>query len=157
MFSPASTAAAILLVAGIPGAVAADDVITKRSSHAFPTTLERVEASAKEKGFMIFARLDHAAAAASVGQAMLPSTVLVIGNPRVGTERFVRFPTLAIDLPLRVLVWQDQTGAAFVTYNAARHMLTIAQRHGLPATDVVVTQAERTEELMTTIADSAVR
>jgi hypothetical protein len=58
---------------------------------------------------------------------------------------------------LRVLVWQDQTGAAFVTYNAARHMLTIAQRHGLPATDVVVTQAERTEELMTTIADTAVR
>src|SRR5215218_6889747 len=148
MFSPASTAAAILLVAGIPGAVAADDVITKRSSHAFATTLERVEASAKEKGFMMFARLDHAAAAASVGQAMLPSTVLVIGNPRVGTERFVRFPTLAIDLPLRVLVWEDTGGAVSVTYNSSEHMLSLSRRHGISVSEAVQQQAHSTQELM---------
>ena len=63
----------------------------------------------------MFARLDNAVATASVGQAMPQSTVLVIGNPRVGTDRFVRFPTLAIDLPPKILVWEDQSGAVFVT------------------------------------------
>ena len=85
----------------IQSALAAEDVVSRRSVHTFTTTVERVESAARDKGFQVFARLDHAAAATSVGQSMPPSTVLIIGNPRIGTERFVRFPTLAIDLPLK--------------------------------------------------------
>lgn len=137
--------------------LAAEDVVSRRSAHAFTTTVELVENAAREKGLQIFARLDHAAAAASVGQAMPPSTVLVIGNPRIGTSRFVRFPTLAIDLPLKILVWQDAAGAVSVTYNTASHMLSLAQRHGLPSSDAAREQAGRTEALMATITEAATR
>ena len=148
--------AVVLLVAGASATKAAEGIVTRRSAHSFATTLDRAEASAKEKGFMVFARLDHATAAASVGQKMPPSTVLVIGNPRVGTERFIRFPTLAIDLPLKVLIWEDQNGAVSVTYNSAQHMLTLSQRHGLPTSDSAAEQAKRTEALMAAIAETAV-
>ncbi len=149
--------AAVLLVTGGSATKAAEGTVTRRSAHPFATTLDRVEASAKEKGFMVFTRLDHATAAASVGQKMPPSTVLVIGNPRVGTERFIRFPTLAIDLPLKVLVWEDQNGAVSVTYNSAQHMLALSQRHGLPTSDSAAEQAKRTEALMAAIAETAVQ
>jgi uncharacterized protein (DUF302 family) len=149
--------AAIMLVGGTHVAIAAEDVTTKRSSNPFIVTLERLEASAKARGFTIFARLDHAAAAAAVGQTMPPSTVLVIGNPKVGTERFLRFPTLAIDLPLKVLIWEDQNGAVWVTYNNAGHMLTLSQRHGLPASDAAKEQATRTEAMLATITETAAR
>lgn len=147
--------AVVMLAGGTHVAIAAEEVTTKRSSHPFTATLERVEASAKATGFTIFARLDHAAAAAAVGQTMPPSTVLVIGNPKVGTERFLRFPTLAIDLPLKVLIWEDQSGAVWVTYNNAGHMLTLSQRHGLPASDAAKEQATRTEAMMATITETA--
>ena len=149
--------AAIMLAGAAHVAIAAEEVTTKRSSHPFIATLERLEASAKAKGFTIFARLDHAAAAAAVGQTMPPSTVLVIGNPKVGTERFLRFPTLAIDLPLKVLIWEDQSGAVWVTYNNAGHMLTLSQRHGLPTSDAAKEQANRTEAMMATITETASR
>ena len=137
--------------------VAAEGVASMRSVHSFTATVERVETAAREKGFQLFGSLDHAAAAASVGQAMPPSTVLVIGNPRIGTERFIRFPTLAIDLPLKILVWQDATGVVSVTYNTASHMLSLAQRHGLQSSDQAKEQAVRTEVLMATIAEAATR
>ncbi len=149
--------AALMLTGGTHIAIATEEVTTKRSSHSFIATLERLEGSAKAKGFTIFARLDHAAAAAAVGQTMPPSTVLVIGNPKVGTERFLRFPTLAIDLPLKVLIWEDQSGAIWVTYNNAGHMLALSQRHGLPASDAAKEQATRTEAMMATITETAVR
>lgn len=147
--------AAVLLIAGVSTSKAAESTVTRRSAHPFATTLDRLEASAKEKGFMVFARLDHEAAATSVGQKMPQSTVLVIGNPRLGTERFIRNPTLAIDLPLKVLVWADQSGAVSVTYNSAQHMLALSQRHGLAMNDGATEQAKRTEALMAAMAESA--
>ena len=149
--------AAFMLAGGAHLAIAGEEVTTKRSSHSFVATLERLEAAAGARGFTIFARLDHAAAAAAVGQTMPPSTVLVIGNPKVGTERFLRFPTLAIDLPLKVLIWEDQSGAVWVTYNSAGHMLALSQRHGLPASDAAKEQATRTEAMIATITETASR
>lgn len=149
--------AAFMLAGGAHLAIAGEEVTTKRSSHSFVATLERLEAAAGARGFTIFARLDHAAAAAAVGQTMPPSTVLVIGNPKVGTERFLRFPTLAIDLPLKVLIWEDQSGAVWVTYNSAGHMLALSRRHGLPASDAAKEQATRTEAMIATITETASR
>jgi uncharacterized protein (DUF302 family) len=150
-------AAALLGFAVLWGdaSVAADDIVSRRSAHSFSTTVDLVEQSARQKGFQVFARLDHAAAAASVGQTMPPSTVIVIGNPRVGTERFIRFPTLAIDLPLKILIWQDPAGTVSVTYNAAQHMLGLSQRHGLPGDNTAKEQAARTEALMSAITEAA--
>jgi uncharacterized protein (DUF302 family) len=145
----------IMAAIGVRASLAAEGVVTIRSNQSFRATLEQVEASAKEKGLVVFARLDHAAAAASVGQAMPPSTVLVVGNPRVGTERFIGFPTLAIDLPLKILVWEDKGGAVSVSYNSSEHMLSLSRRHGLPVSEAVQQQAQRTQELMAALAQRA--
>lgn len=145
------------IVSGGVGAAAAEDVVSVRSSHSFTATLERVESEARQKGFMVFARLDHSAAAASAGRSLPPTTVVVIGNPNVGTERFVRFSTLAIDLPLKVLVSQDASGAVSVTYNKASHMRALSRRHGAPDGEAQQEQAARTEALMASIAEAATR
>ena len=86
----------------------------------------------KERGLTIFARLDDSAAAATVGLKMPASTVLVFGNPRLGTPVFVQKPTLAVDLPLKALVYEDASGKVG-GYNSAEYLFnTIYGRHGAP-------------------------
>ena len=146
---------AALSVTCLAHSVAADDVITRQSSRPFIETLSRLEAVAKQKGLVVFGRLDHAGAAAAMGLKMPASTVLVVGNPKVGTERFVKFPTYAIDLPLKVLVWEDEKGVVSVTYNTAPYLLMINKRHGLPTDESAATQANRTQQLMEELAQAA--
>jgi uncharacterized protein (DUF302 family) len=98
-------------------------IISKPSSHSVAITLDRLEASLKERGFMIFTRIDHAAAAASVGLKMPASTVLIFGNPRLGTPSFLKQPTLAIDLPLKALVYQDASGKVVISYNSSEYIM----------------------------------
>jgi uncharacterized protein (DUF302 family) len=113
-------------------ASAQDGLITTPSAHSASSTLDRLEAALKERGFTIFTRIDHAAAAAAAGLKMPPSTVLVFGIPRVGTPAFVQKPTLAIDLPLKALVYEDSTGKVWVSYNSADYVLgPIYSRHGV--------------------------
>jgi uncharacterized protein (DUF302 family) len=149
-------AGAILCLTLIPFAAgAADGLITKPSAHPADKTIERLEEALKAHGLVVFTRLDHAAAAASVGLKMPPSTVVVFGNPRVGTPAFLQKPTLAIDLPLKALVWEDPNAKVFVTYNSAEYVLgTIYGRHGLPANPEV---KERIEKLLAEVVDATVK
>jgi uncharacterized protein (DUF302 family) len=125
--------AVTLFLASTVSAWAVDGLITKPSAHQATETLDRLEAALKERGSMIFARLDHAAAAESVGLKTPKSTVLVFGNPRVGTPVFIKHPTLAIDLPLKALVWEDAGGKVSLSYNSAKYLfVTIYGRHGVP-------------------------
>jgi uncharacterized protein (DUF302 family) len=112
-------------------ASATEGLVTKPSANAVDATLDRLEAALKERGFIIFARLDHAAAAQSVGLTMPRSTVLVFGNPRLGTPNFIQHPTYAIDLPLKALVWEDANGKVWVSYNASEWTKVINGRHGV--------------------------
>ena len=81
---------------------------------------------------MVFTELDHAAAASKYGLDLRPRTVIVFGNPKAGTPRMRKFPTLAIDVPLKALVWQDDQGVVWLTYNSAEYLGgTIYPRHGL--------------------------
>jgi uncharacterized protein (DUF302 family) len=125
-------AAAILLlfVEAIP-ALAAEGLVTKPSAHSIDTTLDRLEAALKERGFIIFTRIDHAAAAQALGLKMPRSTVLVYGNPRVGTPRFIQNPVLAIDFPPKALVWEDADGKVWLSYNTSQWMKVINSRHGV--------------------------
>jgi uncharacterized protein (DUF302 family) len=101
-------------------------------------TIDRFEAAVKKRGFMVFARLDHAAAAESVGLKMPRATVIVFGNPRLGTPGFIKTPTLAIDLPLKVMVWEDANGKVWLSYNLAEYLHgTIYVRHGAPTDKAV--------------------
>jgi uncharacterized protein (DUF302 family) len=115
-----------------------DGLVTLPSLHDFVTTLGRLTAALEAKGLAIFARIDHAAGAASVGLALPPTTLLVFGNPAGGTPLMQAAQTAGIDLPLKALVWQDADGAVRVTYNdpawiAARHRLGGAAAHAVAA------------------------
>jgi uncharacterized protein (DUF302 family) len=147
--------AVTLFLASTVSASAVDGLITKPSAYPATETLERLEAALKERGFIIFTRLDHAAAAESVGLKMPKSTVLVFGNPRLGTPVFIKHPTLAIDLPLKALVWEDASGKVSLSYNSAQYLLvTIYGRHGTPTNPEAMT---RIESLLTAATDAAVK
>lgn len=109
----------------------ADDGLTTIESHFGPKeTLDRLEADVKAKGLTVFARIDHAAGAAAVGMQLLPTAVLIFGNARGGTPLMQSNPLIGIDLPLKVLVWQDTSGKTWLSYVDPG---TLAKRYGLPA------------------------
>src|SRR5580704_8231731 len=109
-------------------------LITVLSNYSVTETIQRFEDAMKAAGWMIFARLDHAAAAEKYQQKLLPRTVIVFGNPGSGTANMVKAPTLAIDLPPKALVWQDDQGKVWLSYNSAQYLLdTIYARHGVAA------------------------
>ena len=103
-------------------------LLTLGSQHSVKETLDRLEAALRAGGVTVFARIDHAAGAASVGMALRPTEVVIFGNPRAGTPLMQAVQTTGLDLPLRVLAWEDADGDVRVTYNdpawlAARHAL----------------------------------
>jgi uncharacterized protein (DUF302 family) len=110
-------------------------LITIRSQSSVKATIDRLEASLGESGVSIFARIDHRAGAISAGMSLRPTEVLIFGNPKAGTPLIQAKPTIGIDLPLKVLAWEDATGDVWVTYNnpawlAARHALGDERRGG---------------------------
>jgi len=109
-------------------------LITRQSRHPVSETLQRLEGALAARGFMAFCRIDHSAAAAAVGETLLPRTVLIYGNPKIGTAAMTSFPTLAIDLPAKLLVWQDDAGRVWVTWNSGDYFFgTIFRRHSAAA------------------------
>jgi uncharacterized protein (DUF302 family) len=99
-----------------------------RSRHGPQETLDRFEVAMARYGMTIFARIDHGAAAAKAGLELRPTVVLIFGNARAGTRLMQMVPTIAIDLPLKAVVWQDETGATWLGYNDP---VWIARRHGV--------------------------
>src|SRR5499433_3089839 len=109
-------------------AMAVDGLTTIRSSHGPKDTMNRLEAEVSAKGMTVFARIDHAAAAAAVGLPLCPTELLIFGNARGGTPLMQSVQTIGIDLPLKALVWQDASGNTWLSYNDPRWL---AKRHGL--------------------------
>jgi uncharacterized protein (DUF302 family) len=100
------------------------------SRYSVPESLERLEAILKEKGLTIFARVDHSGEAKKVGLEMRPTQLVIFGSPKGGTPLMVAAPSLAIDLPLKALAWQDEEGKVWLSYNSPEYL---QQRHGIPA------------------------
>ncbi len=124
---------AILFLVPATGALADNGLITKASAHSAKATLANLEKALAKRGFMVFAHLDHQAAAKSKGLDMPFSTVVVFGNPKIGTPGFIRTPRLAIDLPLKALVWKDKAGKVYLSYNSGTYVhQTLYARHGAP-------------------------
>jgi uncharacterized protein (DUF302 family) len=99
-----------------------------RSSFGPEETMNRFEAEVRAKGMIAFAHIDHAAGAAAVGLSLRPTELLIFGNARGGTPLMELAQTAGIDLPLKVLVWQDASGITWLSYNDPTW---IAKRHGL--------------------------
>ena len=108
--------------------MAADGLITMRSSHGPKDTMNRLEAQVRAKGMTVFARIDHAAGAAEAGLPLRPTELLIFGNAKAGTPLMQAEQAIGIDLPLKMLVWQDASGATWLSYNDPTWL---AQRHGL--------------------------
>jgi uncharacterized protein (DUF302 family) len=99
------------------------------SPYTVTNTLQRLESVVASKGLTIFARIDHSGEAAKVGLKMPPTELLIFGSPKSGTPVMIASPTLALDLPLKALVWQDVDGAAWLSYNGPEYL---QQRHNIP-------------------------
>ncbi|MGB5830743.1 MAG: DUF302 domain-containing protein [Thiohalocapsa sp.] len=123
------TLAAILLLATPLTAIGAEGLVILESPLPPKDTLDRVEANAEQRGLKIFARIDHAAGAAKVGKSLPPTELLIFGNPKGGTPFIECAQTVAIDLPLKILVWEDADGKVWLGYNDPAF---IADRHGVP-------------------------
>ena len=108
--------------------MSADGLITLRSSFGPEETMKRLEVEVRAKGMTVFARIDHAAGAAAVALQLRPTDLLIFGAARGGTPLMQSVQTIGIDLPLKALVWQDEAGVAFLSYNDPAYL---AQRHGL--------------------------
>jgi uncharacterized protein (DUF302 family) len=108
--------------------MAVDGLTTIRGAWGPRDTMDKVEAAIKGKGMTVFARVDHAAGAAEVGLALRPTELLIFGQAKGGTPLMQAVQTIAIDLPLKVLVWQDAAGDTWLSYNDPGWL---AKRHGL--------------------------
>ncbi len=129
--------------------------ISKPSKYPAMETNDRLEATLKANGFMVFTRIDHSKAAASVGLTLRPLVVVVFGNPKNGTPLFVESPTLGIDLPLKALVWEDAKGQVWVGYNSAEYLhRVIRPRHGVKGDPA---QMKALGELLEKIVSSVVQ
>jgi uncharacterized protein (DUF302 family) len=109
-------------------AMAADGLITLRSSYAPKDTMNRLETEVKAKGFTVFARIDHATGAADAGLSLRPTELLIFGNAKGGTPLMQSVQTIGIDLPLKALVWQDSSGNTWLSYNDPNWLV---KRHSL--------------------------
>ena len=112
-----------------------EGLTTIRSNFGPGETMSRIEAGIKARGMTVFARIDHAALAAAAGLTLRPTEVIIFGNPRGGTPLMQANQTIGIDLPLKILVWQDAAGDTWISYNDAEWL---AQRHGIGGADRVV-------------------
>jgi uncharacterized protein (DUF302 family) len=109
-------------------AMSADGLITTRSSFGPEETMKRFEAEVKAKGMTVFAHVDHAAGATAAGMQLRPTDLLIFGGAKGGTPLMQSVQTIGIDLPLKALVWQDEAGTTFLSYNDPAYL---THRHGL--------------------------
>ena len=104
-------------------------IVSKASKHSVEQTVEALQNILKSKGVAVFALIDHSGEAEKVGLKMRPTKLLIFGNPKAGTPLMLASPSSAIDLPLKLLVWEDAQGKAWVSYNSPEYL---RERHGLP-------------------------
>ena len=104
-------------------------IIDARSQHSVEQTVERLTALLHAKGVTLFALVDHSGEAAKIGMTMPPTKLLIFGNPKAGTPLMLAAPSVAIDLPLKILVSEDAQGRAWLSYNSPAYL---QERHGVP-------------------------
>ena len=106
-----------------------EGIVDIPSNHSVDQTVDRIKGILEAKGITLFALVDHSGEAEKVGMEMPPTKLLIFGSPKAGTPLMLAAPSIAIDLPLKILVWEDGQGKVWVSYNAPEYL---KQRHGLP-------------------------
>jgi len=103
-------------------------IIDIPSNHSVDETVERLKAMLQSKGITLFALIDHSGEAEKVGMKMPPTKLLIFGSPKAGTPLMLAAPSIAIDLPLKILVWEDSRGRVWLSYNSPEYL---KERHDL--------------------------
>jgi uncharacterized protein (DUF302 family) len=104
-------------------------IIDKPSNHSVEQTVDRFRNILQSKGVTLFALIDHSGEAEKAGMKMSPTKLLIFGSPKAGTPLMLAAPSSAIDLPLKVLIWEDAAGKVWVSYNSPAYL---KERHRLP-------------------------
>jgi len=105
-------------------------IVNVPTNHSVGETVEKVKSILQSKGITLFVLIDHSGEAEKVGLKMPPTKLLIFGSPKGGTPLMLAAPSIAIDLPLKILVWQDGQGKVWLSYNSPEYL---KERHGLPA------------------------
>lgn len=146
-FICAVAAAVVVMAAGSAQA----ELIRKQSPNTVANTIDRFEAAVKGKGLTVFARIDHAAGAKKVKKELRPTLLIIFGSPAVGTPLMQAQQTMGLDLPLKVLAWQDADGKVWIGYQAPADM---AAAHGVPKDNPVI---KRITGALNAFTDAAVK
>lgn len=113
-----------------PGQASTRGIVDRPSNHSVSETVTRIKNILEAKGVTLFALVDHSGEAEKVGMKMPDTKLLIFGSPKAGTPLMLAAPSIAIDLPLKILVWQDNQGKVWVSYNSSEYL---KERHGLPS------------------------
>ena len=109
---------------------AASGVVTIPTQHSVDEAVRRLEQMLADKGIQLFALVDHSGEAEKAGLQMPPTKLVIFGSPKAGTPLMLATPSIAIDLPLKLLIWEDKSGSVWISYNAPAYLMA---RHGLPS------------------------
>ena len=105
-------------------------IVDKPTNHSVDETVEKLKGILQSRGVALFAMVDHSGEAAKVGMKMPPTKLLIFGSPKAGTPLMLASPSVAIDLPLKILIWEDAQGKAWLSYNSPAYL---QERHSIPA------------------------
>jgi uncharacterized protein (DUF302 family) len=119
----------------VPSAYADNGIVSMKSSHDVKKTADRLEDILKQKGMTVFIRINHAEGAQKVGKDLRPTEVIIFGNPKVGTPLMQCSQSTAIDLPQKALIWEDEKGQVWLSYNDPNYL---ANRHGISGCSDVI-------------------
>jgi len=117
-----------------------DGLINVKSAHDVKQTADRLESVLKEKGMTVFIRIDHTQGAKKVGKDLRPTELVIFGNPKVGTPLMQCAQSVAIDLPQKALIWKDDAGQVWLSYNNPKYL---EKRHGIKGCDEVIAKVEK--------------
>ena len=117
------------LVLSVPVAGKENGIIDVPSNHSVDETVQKLRDILQSRAITVFALIDHSGEAEKVGMKMRPTKLLIFGSPKAGTPLMLAAPSIAIDLPLKILVWEDAQGKVWLSYNSPEYLM---ERHGLP-------------------------
>ena len=109
--------------------VIGNGIVSERSHHTVDQTVDRLKSLLQARGVTLFALVDHSGEAEKVGMKMRPTKLVIFGNPKAGTPVMLAAPSIAIDLPLKILVWEDGEGVVWLSWNSPEYL---RDRHGVP-------------------------
>jgi uncharacterized protein (DUF302 family) len=111
-------------------AASENGIVDIPSEHSVDEIVEKLKKILSAKGVTLFALIDHSGEAEKIGMKMPPTKLLIFGSPKAGTPVMLAAPSIAIDLPLKILVWEDTTGKTWISYNSPQYL---QQRHNVPS------------------------